>query len=64
MSGSENRCELWLGAIVNKIRSSKPKISLINNIDTPPNPNSNNMLVTADSGVNIQLAGQTIDILP
>ena len=37
---------------------SNPKISLINYIDTPPNPTSTNMLAIADSGVNIHMARQ------
>ena len=42
--GSENGCELQLGAIINKIEISNPKIILINYIGTPPNPPSKNML--------------------
>ena len=43
---------------MNKIEISNPKISLINFIDTPSNPPSNNMLEIADSGANIHLAKQ------
>ena len=39
----------------NKIKISNPKIILINHIDAPPNPTSNNMLSIADSGANIHL---------
>ena len=56
MCGSEKGCECELGAIVNKIKIINPKISLINNIDTPPNPTSTNMLAISDSGTNIHLA--------
>ena len=42
--GSENGCEFQLGAIINKIEISNPKIILINYIGTPPNPPSKNML--------------------
>ena len=55
MGGSEKGCEWWLGAIVNKIEISNPKISLIYYIDTPPNSTSDNMLAIADSDANIQL---------
>ena len=58
MCGSENCCELRLGAIVNKIEISNPKISLFNYIYTPPNTNSNNRLAISDSGANIHLAKQ------
>ena len=37
---------------------SNPKTSLLNYIDTPPNPNITNMLAIADSGANIHLARQ------
>ena len=53
MGGSEKGCELWVGAIDDKIKNSIPKISLTNHIDTPPNPTSTNMLASSDSGVNI-----------
>ena len=55
MGGSEDVREQRLGAIVNKIEIGNPKIILINYIDTPPNPTSNNMLETADSGANINV---------
>ena len=58
MDGSEKGREWRLGAIVNTIEISKPKIILINYIDTPPNNNSTNMLAIADSGENIYLARQ------
>ena len=58
MGGSEKVCEWRLGAIVNKIEISNPKISLINYINTPPNPTSNNMIAIADSGMNIHLEKQ------
>ena len=38
---------------------SKPKISLINYIDTPHNPTITNMIAIADSGANIHLSRQT-----
>ena len=41
--------------MVNKIEISNPKISLINYIDTPPNPTSTNMLETTDSAANVHL---------
>ena len=44
MGGSEKGREWRLGKIVNKIKISNPKISLINNLDTPPNPTSTNMI--------------------
>ena len=44
MGSSEKECEWRLWAIFNKIKISKPKISSINHIDTPPNPNSTNIL--------------------
>ena len=43
---------------MNKIKISTPKISLINCIDTTPNPPSNNMLAITDSGANIHLEKQ------
>ena len=58
MGGSEKGCEFQLGAIVNKIKVSNPKNSLLNHIDTPPNPNSTNMLAIADSVENTHLARQ------
>ena len=45
--------------IVNKIEMSNPKISLINYIDTPPNPNSTNMLEIVESGASIHLSRQS-----
>ena len=53
---SKKGCELHLGAIVNKIEISNPKISLINYIDTPPNPTITSMLEITESGANIHLA--------
>ena len=53
MGGSEKGCERRLGAIVNKIEISNPKISLINYIDTPTNPTSTNMLAITDLCANI-----------
>ena len=50
MVGSEKGCEWWLGETVNKIKISNTKISLINHIDTPPNPTSTNMPAIKDSG--------------
>ena len=61
MGDSEKGCEGRLGAIVNKIEISNPKISLIKYIDTPPNPTRTNMLEIADSGVNKHL---TIQVTP
>ena len=58
MDGSEKGCEWRLGAIDNKIKISNPEISLINLINTPPNPTSTNMIKIADSGANIHLAKQ------
>ena len=58
MGVSEKGCEWWLGAIFNKIEISKPKISWINYINTPPNPNITNILAITDSGANIHLARQ------
>ena len=58
MGGSEKGCEWWLGAIVNKFEISNPKISLVNYIDTKPNPISTNMLAIVYSGANINLARQ------
>ena len=59
MGGSENGCEWRLMAIVNKFEINKPKISLINYIDTPPNPTIPNMLSISESGVNKHLARQS-----
>ena len=56
MGGSEKGCEWHLGVTVNKNKISKPKISLINHIDTPPNTTSINMKEIADSGENIHLS--------
>ena len=58
LGGSEEGCKWRLGAIINKIEISNPKISLINCIGTPPNYPSNNTLAIADSGVNIHLEKQ------
>ena len=63
MGGSEKGCEWWLGAIVNKIEIGNPKISLINYIDTPPNPTSTEMLSITDSGANIHLSRQSTPII-
>ena len=43
---------------MNKIKISNPKISLINCINNPPNPTSNNMLSIEDSGANLHIAKQ------
>ena len=56
--GSEKGCEWWLGAIFNKVEIINPKISLLNYIDTSPNPTSNKILAIVDSGVNIHLSKQ------
>ena len=58
MGVSEKGCEWWLGEIFNKIEIIKPKISLINYIDTPPTPNITNILAITDSGANTHLARQ------
>ena len=58
MGGSEKGCEWHLGAIVNKVEICNPKISLINYINTPPNPTSTSMLSNSDSGANIHLSRQ------
>ena len=58
MGGSEKGREWRLWAIDNKIKMFNPKISLINHIDTPPNPTSTNMLAIADSSANIHIARQ------
>ena len=58
MGGSEKGCELWVGAIDDKIKNSIPKISLTNHINTPPNPNITNIPAITDSGANINLARQ------
>ena len=39
-----------------KIRINNPKTSLINHIDTPPNPTSTDILTITDHGANIHLA--------
>ena len=50
---------------MNKIEISNPKIGLINCIDTPSNPTSNNMLSMAYSGSNTHLGNQaTTTIAP
>ena len=59
MGGSEKGCEWRLQAIVNKIKMSNPKISLINDINTPPNHTSNNILEITDLGANIHLKKKT-----
>ena len=51
-------CKLRLGEIMNKIKISTPKPSLINNIRTPPNSPSRKKLAIADSGSNINLFKQ------
>ena len=48
---------------MNKNEISNPKISLINCIDTPLNPPSNNMISIADSGANIHLSKQATTIM-
>ena len=53
MGGNKKGYEWRLGAAMNKIEISNPKISLINYIDTPSNPTSSNMLAIADLGANI-----------
>ena len=58
MGRSEKLCKWQLGAIVIEIEISNPKISLINYIDTPPNPNNNNMPAITDSGATIHLERQ------
>ena len=58
MGGSEKGCEWRFGEIVNKVENSNPKFSLINYIDTPPNPTSTNILAIVDSGANKHLARQ------
>ena len=58
MGGSEKGCERQLGATVNKNEISNPKNSLVNYIDTPPSPNSTNMLAIIYSGANIHLGRQ------
>ena len=59
LSGIKKGCECRLGAIINKIEISNPKINLIKYIRNPPNPTSNNMLEIADSGANIHLSKQS-----
>ena len=49
---------------MNKIEISKPKISLINCIDIPPNPPSNNMLAIADSGADIHRGKKFTTTMP
>ena len=44
---------------MNKIEVINPKISLINCIDTPLNPPSDNMISITDSGDNIHLSKQS-----
>ena len=63
MGGSERGSALRLGAIDDKIKISNPKISLTNHIDTPPHPNSTNMLEIADSSTNIHLSIQATPIM-
>ena len=53
LGGSEKECEWRLGATMNTIKISNPKISLINFIDNPHNLPSNNMLAIVHSGANI-----------
>ena len=53
MGGNEKGRKWRFGAIDNKI-----KISLLNHIDTPPNPTSTNMLAIEDSSANIHPARQ------
>ena len=43
---------------MNKFEINNPKISLVNYIDTPPNPTSTNMLAILYLGANIKLARQ------
>ena len=56
LGGSDKGCEWRLGAEINKVEISNPKISLINCIDTLHNPTSNNILAIVDSGSNINIA--------
>ena len=54
---------------MNQIKMSYPKVSLINCVNTPPNPPSNSMLEIPDSGANIHLTKQgttktTLVIMP
>ena len=63
MDGIEKGREWWLGAIVDKIEISNPKNSLINYIDDPPNPNSNNILEITESGANIHITKQATHIM-
>ena len=63
MGGSEKGCQWRFGEIFYKIEISNPKISLINYIDTPPNPTSTNMLEIEDSGANIHLSRQATPVL-
>ena len=58
LGGREKGCEWRLGEAMNKIEIRNPKISLINCINTPPNPTSNNILEIADLGANIHLSKQ------
>ena len=58
LGGIKKGCEWRLGVIINKVKISNPKISLINCIRTPPIFPSENMLSISDSGVNIYLAKQ------
>ena len=58
MEGSEKGCEWRLGAIVNKIEISNPKVSLINDINTPHNPTSANILEIIYSSANVHLERQ------
>ena len=59
MGGNKKGYEWRLGAAMNKIEISNPKISLINCINTPHNPTSNKMLAISDSGANIHLPKQS-----
>ena len=60
--GIKKGYEWWLGAIINKIKISNPKIILINCIRTPPNSCYNSTIAIADSGANIHLANQATAI--
>ena len=48
LGGSKKGREWQLGATMNKTKIINPKISLINCINTPPNPPSNNMLAITE----------------
>ena len=63
IGGIEKGCKLRLGLKMNEIKMSTPKISLIDNIGTPPNYPRKYTLAISDSGANIHLENEITVIM-